>query len=157
MEGKALEWITIRAESVSGKIIRFIAMGALIVNVLLALLTYQLMFFVIAIVFGALYFYLWMNQFIEYEFCFVMGELEIVKVFNHRRRKKKFNCTLDEIEYIIKGVKKENAGQSFSYYVRGEEEKVYTLVINKAGKRTSIIMEAEQEFINELQRLRKVR
>jgi len=157
MDGKALEWITAKAESTSEKIVRIVALVALIASALIALTTFQILFIVIAVVFAAAYVYLWMNQFIEYEFCYVIGELEIAKVYNHRRRKKKFSCKFEEIEYIVKGVKKEEGGQKFSFYVRGQEENVYTMVVNQEGKKSCIVMEAEEGFIKDLEKVWKVR
>ncbi|MFP3156408.1 hypothetical protein LQZ18_18675 [Lachnospiraceae bacterium ZAX-1] len=162
MNEKPLEWITIKEENATSKIARILSLVALIAGALLAMMTFNVAILILTAALVALFIYFKMNMFVEFEFTYMVDEFEVAKIYNHSRRKKKFGCVQEEIEYITKGAdNKRNTssggGQVLTFYDKSKADEVYTMVVNKGGKKTIIFFEPEEEFIQILQKKWKVR
>lgn len=155
MNEKPLEWMAVCGESAGHKLGRIAALAAAVALFLFFFLTGQLFALIGLAVFGALYAWLQMRAFVEYEFCYFSDDVDISAIYNRARRKKKMSFTLADVEYMVKKVEPQQVTKYFCN--KSESEKLYTLVLNQEGKRTAVVMEADPGFVKVMEMKRKVR
>ena len=137
------------------KIGRISSLAAAIVVFVLSFLTLQLVFFIVAVVLGALYAWLQMHAFVEYEFCYFDDEIDVAAIYNRARRKKKLSFRMENIDYMVKKVEPQQVTRYFAN--TANMGNIYTLVANLDGKRTAIVMESDPGFTKILEMKRKLR
>lgn len=154
MNERTLEWMAVCGESIGHKIGRSLAIAATVICLLWTFLTFQIVFMIATVLFGVLSYWLNTHSYIEYEYSFFSDELEIAAIYNKARRKQKMTCKLSEVEYAVKGIdKKENV----KYFCNQKNvDDIYTLVLNQEGKRTSVVVEQQPEFIQILKMKQKL-
>ena len=110
-------------------------------------------FLIITVICAVVWIVLFRNRKTEYEFEYFSGDLNIFKISNASRRKKKFSCTLDNINYIRKGIDEQNPMIKFYF----SPENVYTMQVNNSQGKNNIILEGDERFIQILEQERKLR
>lgn len=155
MNEKPLEWISVYGEGTGHKIGRISSLAAAIVIFVFSFLTLQLVMFIVAVAFGALYAWLQMHAFTEYEFCYFDDEIDVAAIYNRARRKKKMSFRAENIDYMVKKVEPQQVTKYFAD--TANMGNIYTLVANLDGKRTAIVMESDPEFTKIMEMKRKVR
>lgn len=154
MNEKPLEWMTECGESAGHKIGRIAALAGAAVLIIWFFLTLQLFALIGAAVLGVLFAWLNMHAFVEYEFCYFGGDLDVSVIYNRARRKKKFSCTLEEVEGMVKRMDKKD--NTLYFCNKGNISDIYTMAVNQNGKRTALVMEPVPEFIQVMQTKRKL-
>ena len=92
----------------------------------------------------------------EYEYSYFAEELEITAVYNKSSRsKKKVLIQLKDVDYMVKKIEQADVVKLFCTGKNISE--TYSLVMNKDGKRTAYVIEAEPEFVKVMESKRKVR
>jgi hypothetical protein len=155
MNEKRLEWMSVCEESIGHRFGRVAALAAVIILAVWTFMTMSLIFIVLTVVSGGLYYWLQLGRYLEYEYCYFSDDMEIALIYNKARRKKKMSLTLQEVEYVVKGVEKKEITRYFCN--QNKVNDLYTLVLNKEGKRTAVVMEPCPEFLEVLQMKRKIR
>ncbi len=155
MNEKPMEWMAVCGEGMGHKLGRIVSLAAAVACFLFFVLTSRLFAVVGAALFAILYSWMQTHAFVEYEFCYFDGDLDVAAIFNKARRKKKMSIRLEDMEYMVKKVEPQ---QNTKYFCRRENEgMIYTLVVNQEGKRTAVVMEAAPEFVKIMEMKHKVR
>ena len=154
MNEKPLEWMTVCGEGMGHKLGRYVSLVLAIVCFLfVSPITWLGLIGVVA--FGALYAWLQMHAFVEYEYNYFSDDMDISAIYNRARRKKKLSFTLSDVEYMVKKIEPQEVTKYFCD--KNAQGNIYTLVLNLDGKRTAVVMEAIPEFVKVLEIKRKVR
>lgn len=155
MTEKPLEWISVFGESTAHKLGRF---ASIIIGVIL-LLMYSVVRQIPILLIGAVlvFLFIWMqiHAFVEYEFCYFDGDIDVSAIYNRARRKQKMTFKLDEIDYMVKKVEPQEVTKYFCN--KSNQGNVYTIVANLNGKRTALVLESDPEFTKILEMKHKVR
>ncbi|MEG0961880.1 MAG: hypothetical protein RSD28_09080 [Lachnospiraceae bacterium] len=153
LKNTTFEWMC-KGEETRGKMfLRIAAQWACILFGLVAIVMMYIPFIIFALAFGAGWFFLYRNKKVEYEFNYMMGDFEISKITNGNRRKKKFQCTLDEISNIKKGM--DNQTPKLDFYM--DPEQVYTMQVQTSAGTKYVRIEVEERFIQILDQEHKLR
>lgn len=153
LKNSTFEWICRGEESQIKRLLRIAVQWICILFGIVAILLGYLPFLVMALLFGIGWLILYRSQRIEYEFTYLMGDLEIFRISNGARRKKKFQCTLEEINYLVKKV--DVQGKALKFYF--DATQVYTMQVNNSKGQTSVLLEADERFVKILEQERKLR
>lgn len=148
------EWACKGSESSLQKFLRNFAQWACILfGFMTIFLMWYIPFLIITVICAVVWIVLFRNRKTEYEFEYFSGDLNIFKISNASRRKKKFSCTLDNISYIRKGIDEQNPMIKFYF----NPENVYTMQVNNSQGKNNIILEGDERFIQILEQERKLR
>lgn len=154
LKNSTFEWLCKGGETSLKRAIRIAAQFTCILfGIMGIILFWYLPFMLIALLFGLVWFFLYRERKIEYEFSYIMGDLDIFKISNGARRKKKFHCTLDDIDYIRKGI--DNHSSVVSFYFN--PELAYTMQVSVPEGKKNILLETEERFIQLLKQEHKLR
>lgn len=155
MNEKPMEWMTDCGESTGHKLGRIVSLAAAVALFLFYLLSMRLFALVGVLIFGVLFAWMQMHAFVEYEFCYFSGEIDVAAIYNRARRKKKMTIRLEDVEYMVKKIEPQ---QDTKYFCRKEDTgSTYTMVVNANGKRCAVVLEAEPAFVKVMEAQRKVR
>ena len=152
---RPLEWMVDCGESTGHKVGRVASLAAAMVLFLFFLLSFQTFAIIGAVIFGILFAWMQSHANVEYEYCYFDGDVDVAAIYNRSSRKKKMNFTINDIEYIVKKIEKQEVTKYFCN--RANLGSIYTIVMNKNGKRTAIVTELVPEFVKVLQMKQKVR
>lgn len=155
MNEKPMEWMAVCGEGIGHKIGRFLSLAVAILAFLLFMMSGQLLIVLVAVAFAALFAWLQTHAFVEYEFCYFDGDIDVAAIYNRARRKKKMSFKVADVEYMVKKLEPQ---QTTKYFCRKNNlGSLYTLVVNQDGKRMAVVMEACPEFVKIMEMKRKVR
>ena len=155
MNETPLEWIAECGESMGHRLGRFASLGAAVALFLFYAMSRQLFALIGLALFAGLFAWMQMHAFLEYEFCYFDGDVDVAAIFNRARRKKKMHFHLDDVEYMVKKI---DPQQETKYFCsKRDGGSVYTLITNQEGKRTAIVLEADPAFVKVMEMKRKVR
>ena len=155
MNEKPMEWMTDCGEGMGHKLGRFASLAGAILMFFYYAFSSMILVLIVAALLGGLCAWMWMHAFIEYEFCYFDGEMDVAAIFNRARRKKKMTIRMDDVEYMVKKIE---PGQNTVYFCRKEENgNIYTLSVNAGGKRTAVVMVAIPEFVKVIEMKHKLR
>ena len=154
MNEKPLEWMAVCGESMGHKVGRYAILFLAVVCFFMILpLTWIGIIGVAA--FGALYAWMHMHAYVEYEYNYFSDDMDISAIYNRARRKKKLSFSLSDVEYMVKKIEPQQETKYFCN--KNEQGNIYTMVVSVNGKRTAVVMEAIPEFVKVLEMKRKVR
>lgn len=154
LKNSRFEWTCKGSESSLQKFLRHFAQWACILfGFMTIFLMWYIPFLIITVICAVVWIVLFRNRKTEYEFEYFSGDLNIFKISNASRRKKKFSCTLDNINYIRKGIDEQNPMIKFYF----SPENVYTMQVNNSQGKNNIILEGDERFIQILEQERKLR
>ena len=156
MNEKPLEWLIDCGESTGHKIGRIASLIAAIIMFMLFSMSGNLIALVGLIIFGVIFALMQRKAYVEYEFFHYDGDIRVAAIYNRARRKNKMSFTVSDVEYMVKKVEKQEVTKYFCN-LNNDMGNIYTMVLNKEGKRTAIVMEADPEFVKIMERKRKVR
>lgn len=154
LKNSRFEWMCRRSESAAGKFLRIFAQWCFIIfGLMTILLFWSIPFLIITVLFAVLWLVLLFQSRAEYEFDYLAGDLEIYKITNRARRKRKFFCTLDNIDYLRKGRDETTPTKKFFFH----PDEVYTMQVNIPDGKAVLLIEADERFIQLLDQERKLR
>lgn len=87
---------------------------------------------------------------IEYEYVLTNNIFDIDIIYNKSKRKKKFNCLLNNIEFMchVNDDKFENIEQVLDFSSQVINDNTYCFLINISGKKTKIIIEPNENLLD---------
>lgn len=111
---------------------------------------------VLAVIFmfaaGFLTYLSYRNTHVEYEYLFVSGQLSIDKILGKSKRKKAFECAMDEVQviapadsYVLNDYKNITKTLDFSSHM--EHAKCYALIAQDQGAYTKVVFEPNDKMI----------
>lgn len=154
LKNSRFEWVCKGNESSIQKFLRHFAQWACILFGLMTIfLMWYIPFLIITVICGITWIVLFRNRKTEFEFEYFSGTLNIFRISNATRRKKKFSCTLNNIDYIRKGIDTHNPTKKFYF----DPENVYTMQVNNSQGRNNILLEVDERFMQILEQERKLR
>lgn len=154
LKNSRFEWMCKTSESTGHKFLRIFAQwGCIIFGLLTIFLMWYIPFLIVTALCAVAWILLYRNRNIEYEFDYFSGDLTIFKISNGTRRKKKFACTLDNIDYIKKGLDDHTSTRKFYF----DPEAVYSMQVNNSDGKSVLLIEADERFIQILDQERKLR
>lgn len=154
LKNSRFEWVCKTSESTALKFLRIFAQwGCIIFGILTIFLMYYIPFLIITVICAVVWIILYRSRNIEYEFDYFSGDLAIFKISNGMRRKKKFACTLDNIDYLKKGLDNHTSAKKFYF----DPEAVYTMQVNNSDGKSVLLIEADERFVQILDQERKLR
>lgn len=155
LKNSRFEWVCKKTESTGQKFLRLVAQwGCILFGFLTLLFMYYIPFLIVTVVCAIAWFILFRNRKTEYEFDYLSGDLAIFKISNSIRRKKKFTCNLDNIQYIKKGIDNQNSVKKFYF----DPELVYSVQVSIPDGTYTLLIETDERFLQILdleQKLRK--
>lgn len=158
LKNSRFEWMCTKDESTSRKVVRILAQWGCIIFGLLTLMSmWYIPFLIITVICAVAWFVLFRNRKTEYEFDYLSGTLAIAKISNSIRRKKKFTCALDNIDYIQKGFNDygDEKRNTLKFYFNPEE--VYSMQVNTPDGKMLLLIESDERFLQILDQERKLR
>lgn len=146
------EWLVKRKTSVVSYIINGVMVVVTVVCVFLALTTNIVGVIAMFLAGGATYL-LMRNTNIEFEYLYVTGQLSIDKIFGRSKRKKAWECSMDEIQiiapadsYVLKDY--ENSNTKTVDFTSGQPgNQVYAVIANSKGQSTKALIEPNDKML----------
>lgn len=93
------------------------------------------------------------NTHVEFEYLFVGGELTVDKILGRSKRKKAFECSMEEIQivapadsYVLNDYK--NAQKSLDFSSHMDHAKVYVAVVQKKGEQLRVMLEPGDKMLS---------
>lgn len=129
-----------------GMIIFAVAAGF---NLMVTKWLFALIFGIIALI----SFFIKKMSFVEYEYIFTNGDIDVDIIYDQNKRKRVFNFAVKDIELLALANSDEvknfsgNPGKVLKCYPSTSKEKVYAAMINKAGKRFRLIFVPNEKFV----------
>lgn len=102
MNEKPLEWMTVCGESLLHKIVRIGLLVIAFILFFLMLMSGATIAVIGVVIFAGASGLMQMYANVEYEFCYFGDEVDVAAIYNKARRKKKFNFSLNDVEYMVK-------------------------------------------------------
>lgn len=156
LNDKPIEWLIFYGENAAHKFIRILSAVAAVLLFLIYFLLGGFSLMLIFAVFAIAFAWLQTHSSKEYEYSYFAEELEITAVYNKSSRsKKKVLIQLKDVDYMVKKIEQADVVKLFCTGKNISE--TYSLVMNKDGKRTAYVIEAEPEFVKVMESKRKVR
>lgn len=155
MNEKPLEWLIDCGESTGHKIGKIASLTAAILCMFFSMVAGWLAL-IGMVLFGVIFAMMQRKAYVEYEFFHFDGDIRVAAIYNRARRKNKMSFTVSDVEYMVKKIEKQEVTKYFCNPAQ-DMGNIYTMVLNKDGKRTAIVMEADPEFVKIMERKRKVR
>ena len=154
LKNSRFEWVCKNGESTGQKFLRIFAQwGCIIFGLLTISFFWYIPFLIITAICATIWIIRYRNRNIEYEFDYFSGDLTIFRISNGIRRKKKFACTFDNINYIKKGLDNQTPAKKFYF----DPEAVYTMQVNNSDGNGILLIEADERFVQILDQERKLR
>ncbi|MBU5474593.1 MAG: hypothetical protein GX284_02385 [Clostridiales bacterium] len=154
LKNSRFEWVCKTSESALQKFVRIFAQwGCIIFGILTMVFMYYIPFLIITVICAIGWFVLFRNRKTEYEFDYFSEDLTIFKISNAIRRKKKFACHLDNIDYIVKGINNQNPTKKFYF----DPENVYSMQVSNSEGKQTLLIEADERFLQILDQEHKLR
>lgn len=146
------EWLVKRKTPVVSYIMNGIMVVVTLVCIFLALTTNIVGVIAMFLAGGATYL-LMRNANVEFEYLYVTGQLSIDKIFGRSKRKKAWECSMDEIQiiapaesYVLKDY--ENSNTKTMDFTSGQPGvKVYAVIANSKGQSTKALIEPNDKML----------
>ncbi len=101
--------------------------------------------------FGFLTYLSYRNSHVEFEYLYVDKQLSIDRIFGKAKRKKAYECTMEEIQivapadsYVLNDYKTNGKTLDFSSHIPGA--KVYAAVVQKGGETVKVLFEPNDKM-----------
>lgn len=147
------EWLVKRKTPVYSYVINGVMILVTIICVLLALTTANIIGVIAMFLAGGATYLLMRNANVEFEYLYVTGQLSIDKIMGRSKRKKAWECSMDEIQivapadsYMLKDY--ENSNTKVIDFTSGQPgNKVYAVVANSKGQSTKVLIEPNDKML----------
>ncbi len=92
------------------------------------------------------------NTNVEFEYLFVSGQLSVDKILGKAKRKKAFECSMEEIQivapadsYVLNDYK--NIAKTLDFSSHMEHAKVYVAIVQEKGEQTKVLLEPGEKML----------
>lgn len=121
------------------------------VTVFLALTT-DVLAVILMFLCGFLTYISYRNAHVEFEYLYVSGQLSIDKILGRSKRKKAFECTMEEIQMIAPSDsyaldEYKNYKKTLDFSSHGEHTKTYTAIVQSKGESTRVLFEPNDRML----------
>lgn len=155
MNEKAIEWTVEVPESKVHKFRRMISLIIAVIIFVFYTMTGIPVGLIGVIVFACISGWMQMNANVEYVCYYANEVLEITPLYNRTRHGKSMTFSINEIEYLVKGMESREITR---YFCKKEEvTDVYTLLVQKEEQKIAVVLEADPDFVELMKARHKVR
>ena len=127
-------------------------LGAVTAVAIFLALTTGVLAVILMFIVGFLTYLSYRNTHVEFEYLFVGGQLSVDKILGKSKRKKAFECSMEEIQvvapadsYMLNDYK--NAVKTVDFSSHMEHVKVYVAVVQVKGERTKVMLEPGEKML----------
>lgn len=92
------------------------------------------------------------NTHVEFEYLFVGGELSVDKILGRSKRKKAFECKMEEIQivapadsYVLNDYR--NVKNTIDFSSHMEHAKMYAMIVQTKGEQTKVLLEPGEKML----------
>lgn len=154
MNEKAIEWAVEIPENKGHKLRRILSLLIAVIIFIFYTMTGIPIGLIGVIVFACISGWLQMNANVEYVCYYTNEVLEITPLYNRVRHGKKITYSINEIEYLVKGMEVQEITK---YFCKKESvTDIYTLVVQKEGRKIAVVLETVPAFIDIMKARHKV-
>lgn len=150
------ELLVTRKSSALDGVIRVLLVALTAVAVILALLTFSLVFFIAAVALGVADYFLIPRLNLEFEYLLVNDELDVDKIFSKSKRKKAMTIDLKKTEVLAPlGSHRLDPYQklkSVDFSANDKEKRPYVLVTNNDKEMVKILLQLDSNMFQTIKR-----